>query len=655
MKRLTQQPVVTALLVLMLAVAGCEGESPTQPPTPDSPPTGNEPPANPSIAISVSNPNPLVGSTTTITATVTQNGQPVPNGTAVEFTTTFGAFQDTNANNSLRTTTNGVASVVLTAPSAGTASVTVRVTNSSALTQVTFVADPVDPTPPDEAPAITSINPSLGSPSGGEIVTISGRNFEGPLRVLFGDQLATIVSATETQIVVRAPAIQLGLEEQAREVTITVITKAGTSEEARATGGPFRYELEILTPRIFHISPASGPNEGNTQIVIFGEGFQAPVRVFFGLGGGPNGPLPSQVEAQVVKVTFGQIIAMTPPATGLGAAFANQEVTVRVLNGASNTDFNLPLAFRYGPAMTITAVTPTQGSAFESTRVTIDGWGFDDDVVVVIGGIPAQPISVSGTRIVAQTGLPIITSCANLPGAVTVRNKEDGTSATATEIFTFLVPLPSIVGVSPNPATAGSTVTVGVFNAGSGPTRFSIGGTTILPTGVTIVDGVPVFSIVIPSNLTFDTEDCVTPGGAEGQRFINTAFDLTYTNVQSGCTDTLAGGLTVVPTDTSCRAAAAAAVSPSTLAFGAQAVGTTSAPQTVTVSNLGTEPMTITGLSSSNPDYATTSPSSTTVAGGSSATFQVTFTPSAVGPRNGTVTVGTSAGDKTVSVSGSGT
>ncbi|HUP66489.1 MAG TPA: IPT/TIG domain-containing protein [Thermoanaerobaculia bacterium] len=655
MKRLTQQPVVTALLVLMLAVAGCKGESPTQPPSPGTPPTGNTPPTNPSIALSVSNPNPLVGSTTTITATVTQNGQPVPNGTAVEFTTTFGTFQDTMANISLRTTTNGVASVVLSAPSPGTASVTVRVTNSSALAQVTFVADPVEPQPPDEAPAITSISPSIGSPSGGQIVTISGRNFEGPLRVLFGDQLATIVSANENQIVVRAPEIQLGLAEQARDVTITVITKAGSSSEARATGGPFRYELEILTPRIFHISPASGPNEGNTQIVIFGEGFQAPVRVFFGLGGGATGPLPSQVEAQVVKVTFGQIIAMTPPATGLGAAFANQEVTVRVLNGASNTDFNLPLGFRYGPAMTITAVSPTQGSAFESTRVTIDGWGFDDDVVVTIGGVVAQPISVSGTRIVAQTGLPIVTSCGNQVGPVTVTNKEDGASATAVQTFTFLVPRPSIVSVSPNPVTAGSSVTVGVFNAGGGPTRFTIGGATLLPTGVTIVDGVAVYSIVIPSNLTFDTEDCVTPSGAEGERFINTTFDITYTNVESGCSDTLAGGLTVTPTDTSCRAAAVAAVSPSSLAFGNQAVATSSAPQTVTVSNLGSEPMTITGISSNNADYATTAPTSTTIAGGSSATFQVTFTPSAVGARPGTITVGTSAGDKTVSVSGSGT
>ncbi|MFN2442023.1 MAG: IPT/TIG domain-containing protein, partial [Thermoanaerobaculia bacterium] len=409
MSRLRKWPVVPAVLVMiLLAFAGCEGESPTEPPRGgDSGGGTTPPPTDASIALTVSNPSPLVGSTSTITANVTLGGQPVPNGTAVEFSTTLGSFVEANADSTIRTTTDGRASVVLTSNAAGTAVVTVRVNNASAVAQITFQQSTESP-PADTAPAITAISPSKGKPSGGDLVIISGRNFTSPVRVLFGDQPASVVSQTANEIRVVSPAITLGLEEQARDVTITVITQAGSAGEQQATGGPFRYELQILTPLIYHVSPSSGPNEGNTRVTIFGEGFQAPVKVFFGTGGAAGASLTDQVEASVQQVSFGQIIVLTPPALGLGAELANQQVAVRVLNVNSNKDAVQTQAFRYGPLMRITAVSPTQGLATTSTRVTIDGWGFDDPVAVSLGGVAAQVISVTGTKIIVQTGLPVI-------------------------------------------------------------------------------------------------------------------------------------------------------------------------------------------------------------------------------------------------------
>jgi hypothetical protein len=654
-------PVLTAVLVMiLLAFAGCEGESPTEPPRGGGSGGGSTPPpTDASIALTVSNPTPLVGSTTTITANVTQGGQPVPNGTAVEFSTTLGTFVEANSNTTIRTTTEGRASVVLTSNAAGTAVVTVRVNNASAVAQVAFQTQPTEPPPPDTAPAITAISPSKGKPAGGDLVIIAGRNFTAPVRVLFGDQPATVVSQSPNEIRVVSPAIQLGLEEQAREVTITVITQVGSAGEQQATGGPFRYELTILTPRIFHVSPSSGPNEGNTRVTIFGEGFQSPVKVFFGTGGSAGASLTNQVEAAVQQVSFGQIIVLTPPASGLGAELANEQVTVRVLNVASNTDAVQNQAFRYGPLMRITAVGPTQGLATASTRVTIDGWGFDDPVAVTVGGIAAQVISVTGTKIIVQTALPIIQGCADVAGPVSVTNIEDGTSATAEGLtFTYIVPKPVIVGVTPNPAQPGQGIVVSVSNAGAGPARFQLGTTGVIAGTPTVSGGIWAYPLVVPSNIEFETVEC-TAMGTTGERSIPTSLTIAFENVTTGCTDTLGDGLIVNPIDDSCRIPPARATAePGALTFTGVAPGSSS-NQAVTVTNTGGAPLTINSVvevADSN-NYYSLNPGScapaTVLPADASCTFTVTYAPAAAGTgHTATFQVDTNANDPIVSASG---
>lgn len=665
MKRFRQWSIFPALLVLLVAFAGCEGESPTEPPRPGgSGGNGGTPPTDAAIALAVSNATPLVGSTTSITATVTQGGQPVPNGTAVEFSTNLGAFFDSNTNTSIRTTTNGVASVILSSTAPGTATVNVRVNNANATATVVFVSQPTDPQEPDTAPSITSITPSVGAPDGNVVVTITGKNFDAPLRVLFGDQVASILFSSTSEIRVSAPRIDLGVGEQAREVPITVITRAGTEDEAQATGPLFRYELEILTPEVYDVSPSNGPNEGNTRITIVGEGFQSPAKVFFGTFSSEGLPLADEVEAEVQKVGFGQIIAIAPPATGLGATLANAQVSIRVKNVNSNTQTIEQLAFRYGPTIQITNVSPTQVPATESTRVTIDGWGFDDPVAVTIGGIAVPEsniISVVGTKIVLQSPIPDIEGCSDQSGEISVTNIEEGITATAEGInFTFDSPRAAIVGVSPNPAPAGGVVTIRVDNAGLGAVRFQIGDTTVLPTVQTEnPDGTTSYGIVIPSNLTFDTADCVVLGVA-GEQFINTAFSITFENNDTGCTDTLDNGLVVIPPDTSCRVPPAeATVEPASAEFDDQAVGTPSSPETIFVTNEGGSPLTVTNIVESGDGEGNFAVSGDTCTGqvlnpGGQCTFNITFTPATAGDKAASYSVQTTANNPLVSASGTG-
>jgi hypothetical protein len=96
--------------------------------------------------------------------------------------------------------------------------------------------------------------------------------------------------------------------------------------------------------------------------------------------------------------------------------------------------------------------------------------------------------------------------------------------------------------------------------------------------------------------------------------------------------------------------------SPAALDFGLQLVGTTGTPQTVTLTNRGNTPLIISDVSTSG-DYAQINTCVGTFAPGESCTITVTFTPTATGPRSGTLAVGDNAwaSPQTVALSGVGT
>jgi HYDIN/CFA65/VesB family protein len=101
--------------------------------------------------------------------------------------------------------------------------------------------------------------------------------------------------------------------------------------------------------------------------------------------------------------------------------------------------------------------------------------------------------------------------------------------------------------------------------------------------------------------------------------------------------------------------------SPSPLAFGSQVVNTTSAAQTLTLSNPGIGDLHVTTITLSGanaPDFAITSDacSNSTVAQGANCALELTFHPAALGGRNTTLTINDDAlnSPQTLSVSGTG-
>lgn len=101
-------------------------------------------------------------------------------------------------------------------------------------------------------------------------------------------------------------------------------------------------------------------------------------------------------------------------------------------------------------------------------------------------------------------------------------------------------------------------------------------------------------------------------------------------------------------------------LSPSSLAFGNQAVGVASAPQVVTLTNAAPPSLNITSLTitgANSGDFSETTTCGARVAAGATCTISVVFTPSATGSRSASVSITDNAlgSPQTVALSGTGT
>lgn len=89
-----------------------------------------------------------------------------------------------------------------------------------------------------------------------------------------------------------------------------------------------------------------------------------------------------------------------------------------------------------------------------------------------------------------------------------------------------------------------------------------------------------------------------------------------------------------------------ASVSPTSLTFGPQAYGTTSAPQTITLSNTGTAPLNVANVSATSAFQATQNcVAASPIAPGNSCSESVVFEPSSVGPASGNLTFTDDSGE----------
>lgn len=547
-----------ALLAVGLAAAvGCSSDDPK---SPTAPPTTPVPPVTPvtySVTVASSKSVLPVNTTefanVTVRAARTDTGAAPPNLTKVTLTTTLGAFGNAAGPQTLEAELINGQVVVAFFPGAtvGTATLRAQVGDSVGFGSVRVAEE--------ESPTfyISSVSPNTGSPQGGETVDILGGGFDPPFRVTFGGVAATVLSSSGSRISVRTPAYTQGLPAgETAPVTVSVTinyNEEGSQTDSLPSG--FIYTNGggggILQPTIFSVTPATGPNEGGTEVVINGDGFDAPVQVQFGKG---TASVP-YVEAQLVSVSRTRIVVLTPAATAFGQANLNQLIDIKVTNLNTGRFGIATNSFRYGVSILITSIGPGEGPSTGGQQVTIYGQGFDEPVAVGLANVAQQVLSVSGTEIVVLTVPVEITTCADKSGPSQVTNIESGDTATGPNyIYRALKPI--ITGVSPSSGSqnGGTNVTItGVNFTSPMVVEFTIGGQTFSAQ----VTSISATTIVVKSpavpNSVLTSEACDVDGdGTPGTRYIATSATVKVTSPLTSCTDDFAGAFLYTPASTTC-------------------------------------------------------------------------------------------------------
>ncbi len=196
---------------------------------------------------------------------------------------------------------------------------------------------------------------------------------------------------------------------------------------------------------------------------------------------------------------------------------------------------------------------------------------------------------------------------------------------------------PNSVGVAQGNSVT-STITVTPQSGFSGSVTLSASG---LPSGVTA--GFSPNPTTSTSTLTLTASGSATVG----------TFTVTITGVSGSLTHTTTVSLTVSPLATG------VSVSPTSLLFGTVVVGQKSVAKNVTLTNAGSVTLNITNITTSG-DFATQpatkTPCGSTLAAGKSCLIAVTFTPTQIGSRTGTLSIYDNAGNspQTVALSGTG-
>jgi hypothetical protein len=552
-------------LVAAMAGASCSSKSPSEPsgggtrsPIPPPPVTGFS-------VVVTANPGQLTtgsssGSTINVRVVNTATGQPPPDATQLTLATTLGNFgSSTGPQQVVLQLVGGQGSAVLfPGASAGTATVTATLTCPAAFTPCSGNTGAASVRIAASGTFfVSSVTPNIGNPTGGEQVTINGGGFVSPVRVTFNGTPGQVVSVSPGAITVITPSaasagVTVGVGQTASvPVGVTInVNQTNAASDTLANGFTYSLGGQPQQPQVFSVNPASGPDQGGTRVTILGQGFQAPVQVFFGSGtaGAFNG-----VEATVQSVTATQIVVLTPSATSFGQNNVDKVVDLLVKNVNSGFSTLAPQAFKYGSAVLFTSLQPDTTDWNKPIKVTIFGQGFQDPVAVDLGGIAAHILQTSGTEIQVLTSVPALTSCAGISAPSHEVNINTAQGATGPN-FHYLITLPSISSIVPSkgPQGGGFPVTINGREFDFPNVSVTFGTATVFPlpgsNSSQLIVTAPAFTG------TFPTQACPGPGGVTGTMNVPAAVDVKVTNTDTTCTVTATQAFTYVPNDQTCHA-----------------------------------------------------------------------------------------------------
>jgi hypothetical protein len=410
---------------------------------------------------------------------------------------------------------------------------------------------------------------------------------------------------------------------------------------------------------ITSLSPASVvAGSSNLTVTITGTGFtknvsggMTPVEIvgFNFTQGGPTFPI-TFVSSTQIMVTIPAAAIATPgtfllyienyPSSGGCAVFAHQAFFVS----------------QPAPTVTVT-VTPTTltfgsqllGTSSASQGVTVKNTSTLSTTLSV--GAATGDFAESGTTCGSSLGAGASctfnvtftpTATGTRTGSISITdqatNSPQSVSLTGTGFSVIVAPTPSsLTFTSQTVGTTSASQPVSVKNTGTGTTTLSIG---------------------TPTGDFAQTNTCSSTLAAGASCTVNVTFTPTATGTRTGSfliTDQASNSpQTVSLTGTGSSGTVTITVTPAMETFAAQALNTTSASKAVTVKNTGTASTTI-SIAPATGDFAQTNGCGSLLGAAASCTINVTFTPTAIGTRTGSIMITDQASNSPQSVSLTGT
>jgi len=380
-------------LLALVAMVGCSADSPRANPAPTVVPE-----AWSITSLDASNTAPFVGTVILVEATVTVNGSPAPDDTAITFEASGGAFGNGTTEASVLSE-DGTASVAFLSQAEGSFAIRARVRSASREVVVVY-----QDRASTDALQLMSVDPRRGSYAGGDQVVITGKGIQTPVDVFFDldgfAYQAIIVGVNPSEplsadgtVTVITPAFtgtDTGIQQTA---DVRVNTNAGTGSQETDTLPDAFVLLPGGGPQIYGLSPSSGRSSGGEMVNVLGQGFGSVASDLSVSFADPEG---------VVKL--GTVMAVSPDGTQIQVETPRfstlpleedeaQDVTVATLDGVvSLEDAFIVLADE--PTPDIASFSPIAGPLDGGTLVTIFGSGFQVPVQVTFGGLTALDVNV---------------------------------------------------------------------------------------------------------------------------------------------------------------------------------------------------------------------------------------------------------------------
>ncbi|MBF9143331.1 IPT/TIG domain-containing protein [Hymenobacter properus] len=618
--------------------------------------------------------NPAPGGGTSAPSTFTVN--PVPNNPVPTITslapssvivgaaaqtltvngTNFLASSVVNFNGAARTTTYVSATqltIQLTAADQATAgNYDVTVTNPApgggTSAPATFTVNPVP------APTLTSINPTTITAGTATTVTFTGTNFVNGATVNFNGAVlnTTFVSSTTVRASITAPTQSATVTYQ---VSVTTPSGTTTTRTLTATG------VFVLVPiSISAVNTAVTENFNTLASSGTDDKISLPPGIDFvetdanaddtytaGTGSSTSGDTYSFGSAGSTDRALGSLLTGNL-VSRFGAQYVNNtgQTITSLLIGYNGEQWRLGsqnrldrLDFQYSLNAT---------SANAGTFVDFDALDFVTPNTVTTG---AKDGNLAANRTALSA---VITGLSIAPGATffirwvdaDAANADDGlavddlsVTANPPQVACAAPSAPTFSNITPNSAD----VTVAAGANGTGPFTVTAtptaGGTAIVATGTS-----PVSLTGLAAGTSYSvtvTSNCNTGYSSPSQA--STAVTLT-TSAAPAPTLAVTQGATSYPSGGTAYS------------FGNRTLATTSAPVTFTLTNSGNSALTINNISTTG-DFAVSGTAPTTIAAGGTATVSVTFTPTALNTRTGTLVINSDATNGaayTVNLTGSG-